>query len=76
MKANEIRDMTLEEMTNKEGELVRELFHLRFQHGVGQLENPRRIGEVRKDIARIQTIRGEMQRAENAPAQSISGDGK
>ena len=56
MKASEIRDMNLEEMNLKVSDLKEELFNLRFQHEIGQLENPQRMKETKKDIARIETI--------------------
>lgn len=56
MKANEIRDLSLVEMNDKLTELKGELFNLRFQLAVNQLENPTRIKAVKKDIARIKTI--------------------
>ena len=56
MKAGEIRQMNLEEMQLKRGELKQELFNLRFQHEIGQLENPQRLKQIKKDIARLSTI--------------------
>ncbi|MGF7058319.1 50S ribosomal protein L29 [Brassicibacter mesophilus] len=56
MKANEIRQMTSQELGNKLTELKTELFNLRFQLATGQLDNPMRIKTVRKDIARVKTI--------------------
>ena len=56
MKASEIRALSSEEVKQKLNDLKQELFNLRFQHEIGQLENPRKIGQTRKDIARIQTI--------------------
>ncbi len=56
MKASEIRDMNLDEMQIKVTELKEELFNLRFQHEIGQLENPQRMKQTKKDIARMQTI--------------------
>lgn len=56
MRANELRDLTAQELNNKLNEHKAELFNLRFQLATGQLENPMRISEVRKDIARIKTI--------------------
>jgi large subunit ribosomal protein L29 len=56
MKAREIKEMTLDEMQLKKGELVQELFNLRFQHEIGQLENPQRMKQIKKDIARLYTI--------------------
>lgn len=56
MKAKEIRDMTNQELDAKLDELKEELFNLRFQVATGQIENPMRIKQVRKDIARVKTI--------------------
>ncbi|UOF91902.1 50S ribosomal protein L29 [Fodinisporobacter ferrooxydans] len=56
MKAKEIRDLTTAELETKVNELKDELFNLRFQLATGQLENPMRIRQVRKDIARAKTI--------------------
>ena len=56
MKAIEIRKMTAEELEAKLKELKSELFNLRFQHAVNQLENPHKIADVKKDIARVMTI--------------------
>lgn len=66
MKADEIRDMTASERNEQLKSLKEELFNLRFQHATGQLENPMRIREVKKDIARIKTI----QRAEEIAAKA------
>ncbi|HKZ57169.1 MAG TPA: 50S ribosomal protein L29 [Thermodesulfovibrionales bacterium] len=59
MKPSEFRVMTVEELTSKEHELRRELFNLRFQKATGEIENPMRIKAVKKDIARILTIKTE-----------------
>ena len=56
MKANELRDMSAAELTKKLAELKEELFNLRFQHAINQLENPGRIETVKKDIARVKTV--------------------
>ena len=56
MKASEIRDMNPDEMHRKVAELKEELFNLRFQHGIGQLENPQRMKHAKRDIARLKTI--------------------
>ncbi len=56
MKANKLRDMTGQELNHKLTELKGELFNLRFQLATGQLENPMQVKNVRRDIARIQTI--------------------
>jgi large subunit ribosomal protein L29 len=56
MKAAELREMSGEELAVKLGDLNKEAFNLRFQLTIGDIENPMRIREVRKDIARIKTI--------------------
>lgn len=56
MKASEIRDLNKAELESKVKELKAELFNLRFQLAINQLENPMRISAVKKDIARIKTI--------------------
>ena len=61
MKANELSDLTVEELQVKETELKAELFNLRFQHATNQLDNPMRIVDVKRDIARVKTILRERQ---------------
>ena len=56
MKASEIREMSVEELELKLADLKEELFNLRFQLAVNQLENPSSIDAVKKDIARVSTI--------------------
>ena len=56
MKARELREMSQDELQQNLADLKSELFNLRFQLATGQLENPMRIREVKKDIARIKTI--------------------
>ena len=56
MKASEIRDLSNAELNEKLTALKAELFNLRFQHAINQLENPMRMKEVKKDIARIKTV--------------------
>ncbi|HZJ58424.1 MAG TPA: 50S ribosomal protein L29 [Clostridia bacterium] len=56
MKANRFRELSDEELQDRVAEFKSELFNLRFQLATGQLENPMRIKEVRKDIARVKTI--------------------
>jgi large subunit ribosomal protein L29 len=55
-KAGEMRDLSKEELTAKGVELKKELFNLRFQQAMGQIENPMRIRTLRKDIAKTKTI--------------------
>ena len=59
MKVTDIRNMTAEELNAKLAELTKELFNLRFQHAVNQLENPHKITEVKRDIARVMTVLNE-----------------
>ena len=56
MKASELRELTVEELQTKLTELKTELFNLRFQLAVNQLENSNRISAVKKDIARVSTV--------------------
>lgn len=55
MKASEIKEMSVEELNEKLGNLKEELFNLRFQLAINQLENTARLKAVKKDIARIKT---------------------
>ena len=56
MKAAELKKMTSAELTSKLKELKSELFNLRFQNAINQLENPHKITEVKHDIARVMTV--------------------
>ena len=56
MKANEIRKLSAAELDSKLVDLKKDLFMLRMQHATNQLDNPLRIADVKKDIARIKTI--------------------
>ena len=56
MKANEIKELNVDELHKKSEELSRELFNLKFQLHTGHLENNSRISAVRKDIARVKTV--------------------
>lgn len=56
MKASEICELSNAELNEKLTALKAELFNLRFQHAINQLENPMRMKEVKKDIARIKTV--------------------
>ena len=59
MQAKEIRDLTSEEIYQKERELAEELFRLRLRKSTGQLDNPMRLRHLRRDIARLKTIQHE-----------------
>ena len=56
MKAAELVKLSVEELNAKLKELKSELFNLRFQHAINQLENPHKIADVKKDIARVMTV--------------------
>jgi large subunit ribosomal protein L29 len=56
MKASEIRELSSEERQRKGKDLREGLFNLRFQHEIGQLENPQTIKQSRRDIARVKTV--------------------
>ena len=64
MKAAELRAMTVEQLNEKLTELKKELFNLRFQHAINQLDNPHKIADVKKDIARVMTVLQEMKKEE------------
>jgi large subunit ribosomal protein L29 len=65
MKAKELRELSAEELREKEQELGRELFNLRFQKATGQLGNTAMLGKTKKDLARVKTVLCELE---------ISGD--
>ena len=56
MKAREFREMSVDELQSRETELKDQLFKLRFQHALGQLENALKLKNIRRDIARLKTI--------------------
>ena len=56
MNATELRELSAAELSQKLADLKQELFNLRFQHAVNQLENPGRIEAVKRDIARVKTV--------------------
>ncbi len=56
MKIQDIRDLSTQELEDKIKDLKEELFNLRFQNATNQLENPKRIASVKKDIARVKTV--------------------
>ena len=60
MKASELRNMSAEQLTAKLKELKAELFNLRFQHAINQLENPMRLQTVKRDIAKVNTVLSEI----------------
>lgn len=69
MKAEQLRELSDEELRQKEEELTAQLFKLRFQVAIGQLENPQKLKLTRRDIARIQTIKREREINKKSEAQ-------
>ena len=65
MQASELRELSLEELQAKLADLKEEYFNLKFQHATGQLENPMRLPQTKKDIARVQTVLREMETAQS-----------
>ncbi len=61
MKPEQIREMGVEELKHRERELQEQLFRLRFQKAIGQLDNALKLREARRDIARVKTILREKQ---------------
>ncbi len=68
MKVDALRDLSTDELEQKVVDLKEELFNLRFQMATGQLENPMKIREVRKDIAKAKTVLREREIKEQANA--------
>ena len=66
MKLSELRELSKDELILKKGELRDQLFKLRFQHALGQLETTAKLRTIRKDIARIETLCGEADRTAKA----------
>ena len=56
MKAKEVRELSTEQLNQKLGELKKDLFNLRLQHAINQLDKPLKIGEVKHDLARVKTV--------------------
>ena len=66
MKAKEVRDMSVAELNVKLDDLKKDLFNLRLQHATNQLDNPIKIADVKRDIARVKTVIREREMAGNA----------
>jgi len=63
MKADELREMSGDDLMKKELDLREDLFKLKFQHGIRKLENPARLNQLRKEIARVRTVMTEQEQA-------------
>lgn len=66
MKAKEVRELSMNELNTKLADLKKDLFNLRLQHATNRLENPIRLADVKRDIARVKTIIREKQIAERS----------
>jgi large subunit ribosomal protein L29 len=73
MKAEAVRDLTLDQLEDELVKLKKEQFNLRFQAATGQLENTARMRQVRRDIARIKTIEREKRSVEKQGAAAPTG---
>jgi large subunit ribosomal protein L29 len=62
MKSQELKELSADELRTREKELADQLFKLRFQHKLGQLENPMKLRNIRREIARIKTVLDEKRR--------------
>ena len=76
MKVQEIRDLSEKERQDKVADLGQEIFNLRFQLATGKIENPSRLKSLRRDIARIKTIQGEIKVDSPEPAKEKSEEKK
>jgi large subunit ribosomal protein L29 len=65
MKADKVREMSIDELEKKEEELQEQIFRMRIQKATAQLDQPGKIRQVRKDLARVKTTLSERQRAES-----------
>ena len=74
MKSQQVRDMSEDELRGKEKELQEQLFKLRFQKSIGQLDNALKIRETRRDIARVKTVL--RQKESQAPGAAPAGSGR
>ena len=73
MKASEIRDLPMDEIRQRLTDTKEELFNLRFQNATGQLDNYKRLTQLRKDVARLKTILREHELAQEEPGVASAG---
>lgn len=76
MKARELRDLSTEELSQREGELREQLFKLRFQKSTGQIEDPQRLRAVRRDLARVLTVLRERRTSSGAAAEPAAAEAR
>ena len=67
MKAEQVRELSVEELAGKEKELREQMFRLRLQKAIGQIDNALKLREIRRDIARVKTVLRQKQQAAAAP---------
>ncbi len=67
MKAEQVRELSVEELAGKEKELREQIFRLRLQKAIGQIDNALKLREIRRDIARVKTVLRQKQQAAAAP---------
>lgn len=66
MKAKDLRSLAVEDLQKKDNEMREDLFKLRFKHGIRRLENPTKLSQLKKDIARVQTVIAEKKQNQSA----------
>jgi len=66
MKAKDLRSLAINDLQQKDNDMREDLFKLRFKHGIRRLENPAKLSQLKKDIARIQTIIAEKKQNQSA----------
>ena len=72
MDPKELRDLSVEDLTQKERELKKELLNLRFQSGTGRVENPSRLRQARREIAQVKTVHREKRGSSSAPQKAAN----
>jgi large subunit ribosomal protein L29 len=73
MKSQQVREMSEDELRHKERELQEQIFKLRFQKSIGQLDNGMKMREIRRDIARVKTVLRQKESRASGRAQAGSG---
>ncbi|MFQ5931200.1 MAG: 50S ribosomal protein L29 [Nitrospiraceae bacterium] len=73
MEMKELRNLTEAELAEKARQLTQELFNLRFQHATGRIENPMRIRQTRRDVARVKTLLRQLALNRERPADKRTG---
>jgi large subunit ribosomal protein L29 len=71
MKATDLRDLSLDELKGKERDLTEEIFNLKFQHAIGQLENTMRVPQLKKDLARVKTVLRQKETTPDAKTEAL-----